>query len=289
VLEREFRLRLGEGFAGWIALHAEGAVVANSLDDDRVVHLVATPSREESLVGAPLLHEGRVQGVITLSRLGTNQFDENDLRLLEIIAAQTALALDRVQLYAELRAQAITDDLTKLHNRRYLSERFKEERARALRNQHTLAVIMLDIDSFKRVNDHYGHDAGDAVLQDLAMVTRAVVRAEDVVARYGGEEFCVLLPEVSMEEAEGVAERLRAVVERRRLPDAAGVRNVTVSVGVAYLATDDSATDVFTRADEAMYEAKRAGGNGVCIWDGSSFRLACPDDSRAVEYVPRLS
>jgi diguanylate cyclase (GGDEF)-like protein len=230
-----------------------------------------------------------VQGVITLSRLGTNQFDENDLRLLEIIAAQTALALDRVQLYAELRAQAITDHLTKLHNRRYLSERFKEERARALRNQHTLAVIMLDIDSFKRVNDHYGHDAGDAVLQDLAMVTRAVVRAEDVVARYGGEEFCVLLPEVSMEEAEGVAERLRAVVERRRLPDAAGVRNVTVSVGVAYLATDDSATDVFTRADEAMYEAKRAGGNGVCIWDGSSFRLACPDDSRAVEYVPRLS
>ena len=102
--------------------------------------------------------------MITLSKLGVNQFDENSLRLLEIIAAQTAIAFDRARLYDELRTEAITDSLTKLYNRRYLLERFKEEKSRAIRNRHTLAAIMLDIDTFKRVNDRYGHDAGDVVL-----------------------------------------------------------------------------------------------------------------------------
>jgi diguanylate cyclase (GGDEF)-like protein len=217
------------------------------------------------------MYEGRVQGVITLSKLGTNQFDENALRLLQIIAAQTAIAFDRARLYEELRADAITDELTQLYNRRYLLERFNEEKARATRNRHTLAVLMLDIDKFKRVNDSYGHDAGDVVLQDLAALVRKVVRAEDIVARYGGEEFCVLLPEIPVPEAEQVAERLRTLVERHRLPSAAGVDHITVSIGMAILARDDGDAEVFSRADLAMYQVKHRGGNHVCVYDGSEF------------------
>jgi diguanylate cyclase (GGDEF)-like protein len=220
-----------------------------------------------------LIYEGRVRGVISLTRLGVNQLDENALRLLEIIAAQAAIAFDRARLYDELRTEAVTDELTKLYNRRYLLQRFKEEKSRAIRNHHNLIALMLDIDRFKAVNDSFGHDAGDIVLRELAGVTRAVVRAEDIVSRYGGEEFCVLLPEIPLDDAEQVAERLRAVIERHRLPDAAGVRHIEVSIGMAILRAQDEGNELFTRADLAMYEVKHVGGNRVCITDGADFRF----------------
>jgi diguanylate cyclase (GGDEF)-like protein len=281
----DLRLKVGEGITGWIALHGKSAVVQDTLHDDRSAQIAGTPRRAESLIGAPLIYEGRVRGVISLTKLGTNQFDENALRLLEIIAAQAAIAFDRARLYDELRTEAVTDELTKLYNRRYLSERFKEEKSRAIRNHHNLVALMLDIDSFKVVNDSYGHDAGDVVLRELAGVARAVVRAEDIVARYGGEEFCILLPEIPLDDAEQVAERLRVVVERHRLPDAAGVRHITVSLGMAILRPDDEGNELFSRADLAMYEVKHVGGNRLCISDGSGFRFLGPDPIRRL--IPR--
>jgi diguanylate cyclase (GGDEF)-like protein len=276
----ELRFKVGEGITGWIAFNGRSEIVPNTLVDPRVSQIAGTPRREESIVGAPLIYEGRVRGVITLSKLGTNQFDENSLRLLEIIAAQAAIAFDRARLYEELRAEAITDPLTKLHNRRYLLERFREEKARALRNQHTLAAMMLDIDKFKPVNDTFGHDAGDVVLQDLASVIRMVVRAEDIVTRYGGEEFCILLPEIPAEQAERVAERLRAVIERHHLPQAAGVQSITVSVGMSLLSPDDVGVELFTRSDLAMYAVKHVGGNRSCICEGDRFRFLGADNYR---------
>src|SRR5205085_11620543 len=122
----------------------------------------------------------RVLGVITLSMLGLAQFDEKPLLLLEIVAGQAAIVFYRARLYDELRTEAITDPLTKLYNRRYLIERLKEEQARAIRGRQALAAIMLDLDAFKQVNDRFGHDAGDAVLQAVAGMIRAVVRTEDI-------------------------------------------------------------------------------------------------------------
>jgi diguanylate cyclase (GGDEF)-like protein len=265
------RVELGQGITGWIAQHGRAEVIPNMLNDPRSFYIPGTTVREESMIGAPLMYDGKVQGVITLSKLGTNQFDENSLRLLQIISAQAAIAFDRAQLYDELRAEAVTDELTQLYNRRYLFERLKEEKARAARNHHTLVTLMLDIDKFKRVNDTYGHDAGDVVLRDLAALVRKVVRAEDVVARYGGEEFCILLPEIPVSEAELVAERLRLLVERHRLPPAAGIDRITISLGMAIVSTDDRDVEVFSRADMAMYQVKHRGGNHVCVYDGSAF------------------
>jgi len=262
---QDVRLRVGEGLTGWIAEHGEAVIVRNALVDPRVTQIAGTPLRQESLVGAPLIYEGRVRGVITLSRLGINKFDENSLRLLEIIAAQAAIAFDRARLYDELRTQAITDDLTEAFNRRYLLERLREERSRALRNGHTLAVIMLDIDKFKRVNDTHGHDAGDLVLRDLANLIQNSVRAEDIVSRYGGEEFCILLPEIPDSNALLAAERLCRAVSEHSFPREAGVRRITVSVGVAILEPEDLDAEFITRADLAMYQVKAQGGNGVCL------------------------
>ncbi|MGI8825608.1 MAG: diguanylate cyclase [Chloroflexota bacterium] len=269
----ELRVKLGMGVAGWIAQFGRSVIVTDSLNDPRGTQIPGTPVRAESIMGAPLIYEGRVQGVITLSKLGVHQFDQNALRLLEIIAAQTAIALDRSRLYDELRPEAVTDELTKLYNRRYLLERFKEERSRALRNGHSLVAMMLDIDRFKTVNDTYGHDAGDVVLRELALIVRAVVRAEDIVARYGGEEFCVLLPEISADNAERVADRLRLMIARHAMPASAGVDGISVSIGLATLQSDDGGMELFSRADLAMYKVKHAGGDRVCVVSEDAFRF----------------
>jgi diguanylate cyclase (GGDEF)-like protein len=270
------RVEIDRGFAGWIARTGEADVIPSTLNDPRPVHIPGTPRREESMIGAPLVYEGRVRGVITLSKLGTHQFDENDLRLLEIIGAQVAIAFDRARLYAELRREAITDPLVRLWNRRYLMERFREERLRAARSRRPLIALMLDIDKFKRVNDTYGHDAGDVVLQELARVVRAQTRAEDIVARYGGEEFCILLPETPLDEALRIAERLRVTASGHAMPASAGIDHVTFSIGVASWEPADVAEELFSRADLAMYAVKRRGGDGVCVAEGNTFRWTEP-------------
>ncbi|MGI8968343.1 MAG: diguanylate cyclase [Chloroflexota bacterium] len=256
-------LQLGQGLAGWVAEKGQPTIVPNTLEDVRVSQIAGTPRRPESMMAVPLIYQGRIRGVVTLSKLDTYQFDQNSLRLLEIVAAQAAIAFDRALLYDKLRTEAITDPVTKLYNRRHLYERFREELSRALRNGHSLTAIMLDIDKFKRVNDTYGHDAGDVVLCELAKLIRKVVRTEDLVARHGGEEFCILLPEIPLADAECVAERLRTLVAETCLPAAAGCSHITVSLGVAVLEPGETDHEIFTRADQAMYAVKRRGGNQV--------------------------
>jgi diguanylate cyclase (GGDEF)-like protein len=265
----DIRLQPGQGISGWIVEQGKPVLIRNTLEDPRAVQIEDTPVRAESIIGAPLVYQGSVRGAITLTRMGANQFDENALRLLEIISAQAAIAFDRARLYEELRTEAITDPLTKLFNRRHLVERFREERSRAIRNRHNLAAIMLDVDGFKRVNDTHGHDAGDIVLEELARVVRGAVRLEDVAARYGGEEFCILFPGAPLPEAEAVAERLRLAIQAHRLPPESGVSRITVSVGVGLLSRLDVSTEIFTRADRAMYQVKRRGGNCVCVDRGT--------------------
>ncbi len=280
------RINLGEGLTGWVALHGTSALVPVSTADDRVAVIPGSPDRVESLISAPLIYQGRVQGVITLSKLGVAQFDHNSLRLLEIIAAQTAIAFDRARLYTELHTDAATDSLTRLYNRRYLLDRLTEERSRAHRTHHALAAIMMDIDRFKAVNDRYGHDAGDVVLIEIARLLREQVRTEDIVARYGGEEFCLLVPEMPEEEARAMAERLRARIASHELPEEAGVKHVTVSVGIAASHAADTGSEMVTRADLAMYRAKTRGGNIVSVSD--SRRHPNPDVTEQSETLDEI-
>jgi diguanylate cyclase (GGDEF)-like protein len=160
---------------------------------------------------------------------------------------------------------AATDGVTGLYNHRFLQERLAEEVSRAEHSGATVAVLFLDIDHFKSFNDEWGHSLGDAVLRLVARVVEAEVRRSDVVARYGGEEFAAILPGAELVTAWGVAERIRRKIARS--PIMAGMRPVTVSVGVAVYPSDGmTLAELIDRADSAMYQAKRLGRDRVHAW-----------------------
>jgi diguanylate cyclase (GGDEF)-like protein len=157
----------------------------------------------------------------------------------------------RLRLFDRANRESRTDALTGLSNRRGIEERLNDEVARAIRFGHPLAVLMIDLDDFKSINDRYGHAAGDDILRSTAIAIDNSVRSIDIASRYGGEEFLVVLPETDAAGAEVVAERIRASVERL---------GATVSIGLSPLrAEDPSASILVGRADEELYEAKRTG------------------------------
>jgi len=168
----------------------------------------------------------------------------------------------------KLQHMALNDALTGLPNRRYAMERLHKEWDRALRYGKPLLCMILDIDHFKRVNDTYGHDAGDVVLQHTATAMKACLRAGDDVCRFGGEEFLCICPDADLEVAQVLGDRLRHAVEQNELDTPQFKGHVTVSIGVAAFSPDlDSVHDLLKLADEALYAAKEAGRNKVCIVD----------------------
>ncbi|MDR3416070.1 MAG: GGDEF domain-containing protein [Nevskia sp.] len=166
----------------------------------------------------------------------------------------------------ELEELSTTDALTKLRNRLFFNTHFDIEWRRACRHHHAVAVLLIDLDHFKHVNDHYGHAVGDRCLQSVGSVLRAnICRAGDIVARYGGEEFIVFLPNTDPEGAQVVAERLRCAVAAIELVHEGERIPVTCSIGLAsYVpAQSDYGYHLINKADEALYEAKRAGRDRV--------------------------
>jgi diguanylate cyclase (GGDEF)-like protein len=162
---------------------------------------------------------------------------------------------------------AARDGLTRAYNKKFFLDRFETEFAYARRHRSLLSLVMFDVDHFKKVNDTYGHLAGDAVLVTLSRIAQSMIRTEDIFARYGGEEFAVICRGTPLLSAGIVGERLRTAVEQatfdyqgRRLP-------VTISVGVAALPESNVGTtqELIAEADEALYEAKRSGRNRVCL------------------------
>ncbi len=168
--------------------------------------------------------------------------------------------------HAELRRLADEDPLTGLAHKGAFAEALGRELKRARRHGQPLALALLDLDRFKSVNDRFGHLAGDLVLRELAAAVRPLVRAEQLLARIGGEELAVLLPGVTLENAVLFAEKIRALVEARRIEFEGAPIAVTVSIGVAALEEADAGPDALVaRADARLYDAKRAGRNRVCL------------------------
>jgi diguanylate cyclase (GGDEF)-like protein len=182
------------------------------------------------------------------------------------MAKQVSVALDRALLIKDLEKLATTDSLTRLHIRRSLLDRAHQEFERSRRYQRPLAVLMLDVDHFKRINDSYGHETGDRVLRVLADACRAGLRQQDVIGRYGGEEFVAVLPETSAAVAQDTAERLRRAVEGLAVNSPQGPVKVTISIGVATLNSGtNSISALINAADRALYEAKQKGRNRVVV------------------------
>lgn len=159
--------------------------------------------------------------------------------------------------------QATVDSLTGLHNRRWMNEAFPRVLQRCALNGEDSAVMMLDIDFFKRVNDTYGHLVGDVALKSLANIMQLNLRPHDLMVRYGGEEFAILLPDTGINEAQAIAERLRIMVAANEIHSDDLVFKITISIGIVQIQQGGKLEDFFARADQALYRAKKAGRNRI--------------------------
>ena len=214
----------------------------------------------------PLVTQDETLGVLYLySRDPAARLDAATERFAGTVAEGLALALSNLRLRESLVQQSIRDPLTGLFNRRHLEETLELELHRAARRNAPVSVLMFDVDHFKRFNDRYGHDAGDAVLRAVSDLAGAHIRAGDVACRYGGEEFLLLQPGMSAADAVSRADVLRTAVSRLELSHhGTPLGRVTISVGVAtYNDHGANRTDLVKRADEALYAAKRGGRDRV--------------------------
>ncbi|MDX6225675.1 MAG: hypothetical protein QOE64_2051, partial [Frankiales bacterium] len=250
------RLALGSGVIGTVA------ATARPLRGQPGVDLSPAPGEPtaDDVIAVPLRASGRVIGVLALYDRASGAFTDEDLDSISTFAGQASVAVDNVLLHQEAQRLSVTDGLTGLSNYRAFQRQLAREVDRALRFQRPLALLLLDIDNFKQVNDGYGHQVGDEVLVELGRRLQHEVRDVDSVARYGGEELVVVLPETDSEGAALLAARVHEAI--RGTPFAVGATTlaVTVSIGVSSLPDHGSTpAELIRAADEAMYAAKAAG------------------------------
>jgi len=259
--------RFGEGITGWAVENREPVLTNQAQLDSRVKIVPGTPAEPEALITVPLVARGALKGALNIYRLGEDaRFVEQELELAKWFADAAALALDNAQVHARLEHLAQTDSLTGLFNHRYFHERLRGELNRASRGGDATALLVFDIDDFKRVNDVHGHAVGDQVLTVLARVGQDVVRCSDVLCRIGGEEFAVIMPSCGIDGAAQLAWRL---AERVAATEIEAVGRVSVSVGIAAAPSHAvNPRELLACADVAMMTAKAGGKRTVVVFDG---------------------
>jgi diguanylate cyclase (GGDEF)-like protein len=267
------RLRPGQGILGEVFVTRRPMFVTRQTTEGTRRLRYAT----DSFMVLPVLVGSRCAAVIALTdRADGRPFDARDFESARLIAAQAAAGFLRERInedMSELARIATVDPLTGLFNRRYSEDRLTAELQRALRQERPLALMMIDIDDFKRINDTLGHLEGDRALRDVADLLRTSVRIFDVCARFGGEEFVIIMPGASADVATQVAERIRVKVEQAMVSMGS---SLTISVGIGTLGTAGSAQDLLASADRALMAAKSSGKNAVWLEDssGSPRRMA---------------
>jgi diguanylate cyclase (GGDEF)-like protein len=230
---------------------------------------------DEGLLALPMVVGARVVGVLEFRDPSSPELSQDTIGVLETLAIHSATALEAARLHEATKEMSVIDALTRLPNRRRFDQDMALEISRSLRYGRPLGLIMLDVDHFKELNDLYGHQAGDEVLQELGSLLAGTVRTSDTAYRYGGEEFAILIREGGLDEARDLAERVRAEVERR-FAGWRKDRGITISLGVAAQSQGemDDPAELIAAADAALYAAKEAGRNTVRGTPSSNERQA---------------
>lgn len=226
-----------------------------------------------SILAVPMVLHGKIYGMISAQSYQQNAYTQNDRYLLEVLASHAAIAIENARLFESVQMLANTDPLTGTLNRRRFFELAEREYESARERERPFAIIMLDVDDFKKFNDSYGHKVGDLVLMQVAETCRSALREADIFGRLGGEEFALVLPDTPLEYAVEIASRLCGLIHERDFNEGLGdyaigaPLSVTVSVGVSALDPACRNLDaLMERADKAMYAAKHSGRDRVQVW-----------------------
>ena len=266
-VKRAVRVRPGEGVAGRVVASKRSLLVRG---DEGPTHVRGGQYRSDSFMSVPILIDDSARGVLNVTdRFDGQPFEETDLAMLEILAGHIGACLVQQEQGEAMQRLAETDPLTWLFNRRHFDKRLEAETNRALRAEHLLALLMIDVDKFKLINDRFGHRVGDQVLKAVASAVKQAVRLYDIPTRYGGDEFAVILPDADTEVASRVARRVLEKAETIALPGElrdAGLP-LSLSIGIAtFPRPAGDANALVEAADSAMYRAKQAGG-GIRVWE----------------------
>jgi len=278
----------GEGITGWAVEHREPVLSNQAHLDPRVRFVPGTPPEPEALIAVPLIARGRLKGTLNIYRVGEDAaFTDEEFHLATRFGDAAALAMDNADIRARLEHQASTDALTGLANHRTFHDRLREEVMRASAEHDTVALVMLDLDDFKKVNDVYGHGIGDQLLQQVADVLRATVRATDVVSRIGGEEFAIIVPSGDLRSSVALAERIGSELGRL---EAEMAGRLTVSTGVA-IGPEHAANprELVACAEAAMMTAKTRGKGLVLPFDASDLERPSEENARRRDDVRSIA
>lgn len=290
-VKRQVRVRVGEGIAGRVAAEKRAVLAASGTE----ISTQRRAYKTRSFVSVPIVVNDVARGVLNVADpVGDHDFSTEDLATLEMLAGHIAACLQQQDQEEALKLLAETDPLTWLFNRRHFDRRLQAEADRAKRSEHLLALLMIDVDGFKRINDSFGHRVGDQLLRTVASAIREAVRVYDVPTRYGGDEFGIILPDADTESAARVGRRILEKLAQASMPDemARAGERITLSIGVSTYprpALDTAA--LVESADSAMYDAKAAGG-GIRVWEhalAEGPRGALRPAHSPVDHVPYLA
>ncbi len=268
--------RLESGITGWVrekksTYHFTRNEVAGKVFPDLPKPLKGMGS----FLCMPLMVGGEVTGIFITARRASKAYSAYETKLLEAIAAHLSMAVSNALIYNRMERMAITDGLTGLFNHRHFQETLTAEIERANRTGEHFAQLLTDIDFFKKVNDNYGHPAGDKILKEVSRIIKDSIRNIDFAARYGGEEFSVILVNADRKEALKISERIRKTVEKTAFDIGGGQKiNITMSIGVAAFPADATSKErLVGLADATLYLAKEEGRNRVYLYGDVKGRI----------------